>query len=76
MNEFESEKEKKQKFKNMAENFNIYLDELFDNISSDDGNRKKDNMDFSRYPFDQKYVSHFYINGLDNLVVDFAKFFE
>ena len=37
---------------------------------------KKDNMDFSRYPFDQKYVPHFYISEFDNVVVDLENFVE
>ena len=31
---------------------------------------------FQRYPFDQKYVPHFYISEFDNVVVDLENFVE
>lgn len=31
-------------------------------------------MDFSRYPFAKGYINHFYIEELDNVVVDFENF--
>ncbi len=31
-------------------------------------------MDFSRYPFDQKYMPHFYITEFENVVVDLENF--
>lgn len=74
VDEFESDKEKKQQFINMTKNLREYIDELFCKISRNTGNRKKDNMDFSRYPFDQKYVPHFYINEFDNVTVDLENF--
>lgn len=31
-------------------------------------------MDFSRYPFNTKYVNHFYIDDFDNVVIDLENF--
>lgn len=44
-----------------------YILELFDLIS---GYGKGDNMDFTRYPITNKYENHFYVDRLDNIVVD------
>ena len=52
----------------------LYVDELFAKITAQDGKRKKDKMDFSRYPFDQQYMPHFYVTELDNVVVDLENF--
>lgn len=72
--EFETDKDKKREFKTMVEGTRLYIEELFGKISAQDGTKKKDNMDFSRYPFDQKYIPHFYINEFDNVVVDLENF--
>jgi hypothetical protein len=45
----------------------LYLNELFEKTH---GNDKKDNMDFSRYPFNTNYESHFYVLKLGNVEVD------
>lgn len=74
VNEFETDKEKKKQFNNMINGTKMYVDELFQKLATQDGKRKKDNMDFSRYPFDQKYVPHFYITEFDNVVVDLENF--
>lgn len=73
--EFEKDNsERKKKFHELLEGTKSYIDELFGKIESVDGKRKKDNMDFSRYPFDQKYNPHFYINEFKNVVVDLENF--
>lgn len=75
VNEYEIDKERKKQFKQMISNLQEYIDELFSLIKSS----KKDNMDFSRYPFDQHYKNHFYAETFDNVVVDlenFSKRFE
>ena len=72
--EFETEKERRRTFKQITEGARLYIDELFDKVSVQEGKKVKDNMDFSRYPFDQKYVPHFYINEFDNVVVDLENF--
>lgn len=76
VNEFEKDKEKKKQFNNMVKGTKLYIDELFEKLATQDGKRKKDNMDFSRYPFDQKYVPHFYITEFDNVVVDLENFID
>jgi hypothetical protein len=48
-----------------------YIDELFDTVQATD---KKDKMDFSRYPFDTKYESHFYVSELVNVEIDLENF--
>lgn len=72
--EFETDKEKIKQFNNMINGTKLYVDELFKKIAAQDGKRKKDNMDFSRYPFDQKYMPYFYITEFNNVVVDLENF--
>ncbi|MGN1183991.1 MAG: hypothetical protein ACI4R7_02060 [Oliverpabstia sp.] len=74
MKEFEKDKERRTQFEKMVSGTKCYIDELFSKIADQDGKRKKDNMDFSRYPFNQKYVPHFYISQFDNVVVDLENF--
>jgi len=52
----------------------MYIDELFSKIETELDGKKKDNMDFSRYPFSQDRVPHFYIDTFDNVVVDLENF--
>jgi hypothetical protein len=47
------------------------LEELFSITKASD---KKDNMDFSRYPFNTSYESHFYVEELGNVEVDLENF--
>lgn len=44
-----------------------YIHELFGMISSPG---KGNNMDFSRYPITNKYKNHFYIDQLNNVMID------
>jgi hypothetical protein len=48
-----------------------YIVELFDKIKATE---KKDNMDFSRYPFNTKYEQHFYVDIVGNVEVDLENF--
>jgi len=48
-----------------------YITELFDKINSTD---KKDNMDFSRYPFNTNYERHFYVDLIGNVEIDLENF--
>jgi len=48
-----------------------YIDELFDKIQA---SPKRDNMDFSRYPFSNSYESHFYVSAVGNVEVDLENF--
>ncbi len=74
--EFETDKEKRKQFNNMINGTKFYVDELFEKIAVQNGKRKKDNMDFSRYPFEQKYMPHFYITEFENVVVDLENFVQ
>lgn len=74
--QYESEKERKTHFKKLIANLKEYINELFAKIENDVDGKKKDNMDFSRYPFDKKYEPHFYIDTFDNVVVDLENFIE
>lgn len=58
-------------FNDGSKGLQLYLDELFDLTK---GTEKKDNMDFSRYPFDKNYESHFYVTKLGNVEVDLENF--
>ena len=48
-----------------------YIDELFAKIQA---TPQKDKMDFSRYPFDEKYSNHFYVDKIGNIEVDLENF--
>lgn len=74
VNQFETEKYRKKAFKELMDNLDKYISELFLKIETEEEGKKKDNMDFSRYPFDKKYVPHFYIDTFDNVVVDLENF--
>lgn len=76
VNEFEIDKDRKKNFKELISNVENYIKELFSKIEIEDGRNKKGNMDFSRYPFNTKYVSHFYIETFDNVVVDLENFVD
>ncbi|MGH4121718.1 MAG: hypothetical protein ACREV6_02075 [Clostridium sp.] len=76
VNKFEKEKENRDEFKKITMNLKEYLDELYKKIEPKSCGKHKDNMDFSRYPFSQKYINHFYIDELDNVVIDLENFLE
>lgn len=48
-----------------------YLKELVVKIKA---TSKKDKMDFSRYPINNSYENHFYVDGMDNVEVDLENF--
>jgi len=48
-----------------------YITELFDKINA---TPQKDKMDFSRYPFNNKYENHFYVDIIGNVEVDLENF--
>ncbi|URZ05928.1 hypothetical protein [Clostridium felsineum] len=74
VNEFEKSKETKEQFKKLTINLKDYLDELCIKIEDKSDKKYKDNMDFSRYPFNTEYINHFYIDKLDNVVIDLENF--
>lgn len=79
---FESDKEKLKTFNTMMEPLENYLKELSSKIKvikvTDNGKTKTDyRIDFSRYTLDNsKTEPQFYINELDNVVVDMENFVE
>jgi len=50
-----------------------YIEELFDKTQA---TAKQDKMDFSRYPFDNKYENHFYVDQIGNVEIDLENFAE
>lgn len=58
-------------FNEQTEDLQKYIDELFTKIQS---TQRNDKMDFSRYPFDEKYINHFYIDEVGNVEVDLENF--
>lgn len=72
--EFENDKDKKMQFKKLIQNLSCYLDELDNKINHKNSKKGQDNMDFSRYPFDNKYINHFYVDTYDNVTVDLENF--
>ena len=53
-----------------------YLDEIYQNIMTNDFNKAYHNIDFSRYPINNHEDNHFYINQYDNVVVDLENLLE
>ncbi|MCH6233945.1 hypothetical protein [Cognataquiflexum rubidum] len=54
-------------FNHQIEELQSYINELFTIIKASPKNAK---MDFSRYPFDHKYLNHFYVDELGNVEID------
>ena len=62
-------------FNKMIVGLESYLDELFETIKKDDNvNDAYRNIDFSRYPINNRNEYHFYLNRYDNVVVDLENF--
>lgn len=50
---------------------NLYIKELYQKISSSNSKGKsKVNMDFARYPIDTEGNPHFYVDEIENVVID------
>ncbi|SDF13403.1 hypothetical protein SAMN05216464_11373 [Mucilaginibacter pineti] len=58
-------------FKNATADLRAYIGELFNKIEA---TPQKDKMDFSRYPFNNKYENHFYVDIVGNVEVDLENF--
>lgn len=58
-------------FNQQTEDLQNYIDELFAKIQA---TPQKDKMDFSRYPFEEKYSNHFYVDEIGNIEVDLENF--
>ncbi|MBD7910039.1 hypothetical protein [Clostridium cibarium] len=74
VNEFETNKERREQFKKLTINLKEYLNELYMKIEDKASGKHKNNMDFSRYPFSTKYINHFYIDNFNNVVIDLENF--
>ena len=57
-------------FKNMIITTDKYIDEIFNVIKNEDINNAYHNIDFSRYPINNRWENHFYIKSFDNVTVD------
>lgn len=65
----------KDEFDSMVITLEKYLDELYMKIGKDgDINTAFHNIDFSRYPLNNRREAHFYINEIDNVVIDLENF--
>lgn len=53
-----------------------YLDEIYQNIMTDNFNDARYNIDFSRFPSNRSLRNHFYVNQYDNVVVDLENLLE
>lgn len=58
-------------FNSSMEELESYITELFDKVEA---TPKDDKMDFSRYPFSNKYDNHFYVNAIGNVEIDLENF--
>ena len=64
----------KSDFENMIISLELYIDEISKNIMDDDINEAYFNIDFSRYPLNNRNEYHFYLKTYDNVVVDLENF--
>jgi len=53
-----------------------YLNEIYRSIMTDDFNNAYHNIDFSRYPTNNKFENHFYVKQHDNVVIDLENLIE
>lgn len=58
-------------FDTETEGLHNYIEELFEKTQA---TGKQDKMDFSRYPFDNKYENHFYVDQIGNVEIDLENF--
>ncbi|HET6245386.1 MAG: hypothetical protein H0V01_13895 [Bacteroidetes bacterium] len=58
-------------FEEETKSLSEYITELTEKIKSTE---KKDRMDFSRYPFSNKYENHFYVDEIGNVEIDLENF--
>lgn len=64
-------------FNKMVINLELYLDELSKTIGeTKDVNTAYYNIDFSRYPLNNRSKNHFYLNKFDNVAIDLENFVE
>lgn len=63
-------------FSNMIIPLEKYLNEIYQNIMTDDLSKAYYNIDFSRYPTNVRQENHFYINKCENVVIDLENLLE
>lgn len=63
-------------FNKMIKNLEVYLNEMSGKIMKDNINTAYYNIDFSRYPVNNKYEYHFYLQTYDNVVIDLENFIK
>lgn len=64
----------KDDFEKMIICLESYIDEISKNIMDDDISKAHFNIDFSRYPLNNRNEYHFYLKTYDNVVVDLENF--
>lgn len=69
---FQEDKEEREEVKKLLKNLGKYIEEIKPIIECKDKN--KNNFDFSRYPIDNDWKKHFYVEGFNNVVVDLENF--
>lgn len=63
-------------FKEMTASLEAYIEELTSKIMKDDRETAYYNIDFSRYPINNKDEYHFYMKTYENVVVDLENFIQ
>lgn len=63
-------------FKEMAQNIEPYLNEIANNLKKESKDDYYHNIDFSRYPVNNRNEYHFYVNQFGNVTVDLEALIE
>lgn len=72
---FDSPGSNEQVYKEMIKPLDLYIDELYQKIGENgEVNTAFHNIDFSRYPLNNRKEKHFYIKQYDNIVIDLENF--
>lgn len=69
IDEFVQDKSKRRETHKKLEGVGCYISELGERLNLQDDS-KRNQMDFSRYPFDVKYRPHFFVASFDNVSID------
>lgn len=74
---FDSPGSGEQNFNEMIKPLDLYIDELYLKIGKNgEINTAFHNIDFSRYPINNRKENHFYVNEYDNIVIDLENFID
>lgn len=71
---FQEDKEEREEVKKLLKNLGKYIEEIKPIIECKDKNKNKNNIDFSRYPINNDWEKHFYVEAFNNVVVDLENF--